>query len=108
MRTNKYKEIILDLLKKHHLLTVAEIHKAVKVADYSTVFRNIEILLKERLIKKVELGNKKVSYEVEHKKHDHFICNDCGRVESIIVPRNFIKGKKVDDITVRGSCGECA
>lgn len=61
MRTNIYKEHILNLLKKKHLLTIAEIHKAIPDADYSTVFRNIEQLLKDRKIKRILVDNKSVA-----------------------------------------------
>ncbi len=107
MRTNVYKGQILKLLKKKHLLTIAEIHKAVPNADYSTVFRNVEQLLKGKQIKKIMVDNRSIAYEFSKDSHDHFICNDCGKVESIHLPRNSIKDRKIDDITIRGSCGNC-
>lgn len=107
MRTNIYKEHILKLLNKKHLLTIADIHKAIPDADYSTIFRNIEQLLKDKEIKKVMIDNKSIAYESSKDSHDHFICNDCGTIESIHIPHTFIKGRKVDDITVRGSCNKC-
>ena len=108
MRTNIYKEKILSLLKKKHLLTIADIHKAIPEADYSTVFRNVEQLLKNKEVKKVMIDNKSVAYELSHGGHDHFICTECGVVESIHVPRTSIKGHTVEDVTVRGSCQDCA
>lgn len=108
MRTNVYKEQILKLLQKKHLLTIAEIHKAIPDADYSTVFRNVEQLLTDKKIKKVIIDNKSIAYESAKESHDHFICNDCGTVEAIHIPHDAIKGKKVDDITVRGSCDGCS
>ncbi len=107
MRTNIYKEHILKLLKKKHLLTIAEIHKAIPDADYSTVFRNVEQLLSDKKIKRVMIDNKSMAYESAHESHDHFICNDCGKVEEIHIPHKAIKGRRVDDITVRGSCTNC-
>ena len=107
MRTNVYKEKILDLLQKKHLLTIAEIHKAIPEADYSTIFRNVEHLLADKEIKKVMIYNKSVAYESAKESHDHFICNDCGTVEPIHIPHKSIEGRKVDDITVRGSCNKC-
>lgn len=107
MRTNVYKEKIISLLRKKHLLTIAEIHKAIPKADYSTIFRNVEQLLADKKIKKVMIDNKFVAYESAKEGHDHFICNDCGTVESIDIPHNSITGRKIDDITVRGSCDKC-
>lgn len=109
MRTNVYKEKILKLLQKKHLLTIAEIHKAIPDADYSTVFRNIKHLLKDKEIKKVMVDKRSISYESAQQCHDHFICIDCGLVESIHIPlpHTSITGRKIDDITVRGSCNKC-
>lgn len=108
MRTNTYKEKILAILKKKHLLTIAEIHKAIPDVDYSTVFRNIEQLLSDKIIKRVMVDNKSIAYESANESHDHFICNDCGAVESIHIPHKSINGHKVEDITARGSCDECS
>lgn len=107
MRTNVYKERILALLKKKHFLTIAQIHKAIPDADYSTIFRNIEQMLSDKEIKRVMIDSKSVAYESSHESHDHFICNDCGKVEEIHISRNSMKGRKVDEITVRGSCADC-
>jgi len=107
MRTNIYKTKILDLLQKKHLLTIAEIHKAIPEADYSTIFRNIEQLLSNKQIKKIMIDNKSIAYESVKDSHDHFICNDCGTIEAIHIPHKSIEGRKVDDITVRGSCNKC-
>ena len=107
MRTNRYKEQILQLLQKKHLLTIGQIHKAIGEADYSTVFRNIEQLLSDKQIKRVVIGSKSIAYESAHENHNHFICNDCGKVEEIHIPFTSIKGRRVDEIAVRGSCGEC-
>ncbi len=108
MRTNIYKEQILSLLKKKHLLTIAEIHKVIPDADYSTIFRNVEQLLGDKEIKKVMIDNKSVAYESSKDSHDHFICNDCGGVESIHLPiRKQLKSRSVTDITIRGTCDGC-
>ena len=63
---------------------------------------------KDKEIKKVMIDNKSIAYESSKDSHDHFICNDCGTIESIHIPRKSIKGRKVDDVTVRGSCNKCA
>ncbi len=107
MRINVYKEYILKLLKKKHLLTIAEIHKAIPTADYSTVFRNVEQLLAERKIKRVMINNKFTAYESYQESHDHFICVDCGKIEEVNISHNLIKGRKIHDVTVRGSCSKC-
>jgi Fe2+ or Zn2+ uptake regulation protein len=108
MRTSLHKNKILKLLSKRHLLTIAQIHKAIPKVDYSTIFRNVEQLLKAKLIKRVLIDNKSVAYESSKESHDHFICNDCGKVEEIHVSRKDLsEDRVVSDITARGICGQC-
>lgn len=110
MRTNKYKDRIVDILKNGHLMAIEDIRSQISEADFSTIYRNIELLLKEQKIKKVVVDNKHTLFELraDHE-HDHFICDDCGSIESIELPRlaKSLKGKKVNEITVHGSCNAC-
>lgn len=109
MRTNVYKEKILSLLRKKHFLTIAEIHTLLPEADHSTIFRNVDQLLKNKEVRKIMIDSRLVAYESVHENHDHFICNDCGKVEvvHVPVPASALGGRKVEDITVRGICAEC-
>ncbi len=109
MRTNTYKEKILKVLTKKHLLTIAQLHEAIPEADYSTIFRNIEQLHKDKLIKKIVIGNKINAYELAHEDHGHFVCDDCGNIEAvdISISKNKLKNKTINDITFRGVCGKC-
>lgn len=109
MRTSIYKKEILKVLSKHHVLSIADIHRAIPDADYSTIYRNIEKLLEEKEIKKVLIDQKTSLYEiVDDHAHDHFVCDDCGDVAEISIPREGLGVKlPVSDITVRGQCGDC-
>lgn len=108
MRNSSYKNNILEMLSKKHLLSVAEIREEVG-GDFSTVFRNLEALVKEGIIKKVVVSKDSVMYEkLEGYNHDHFVCDDCGKVESLEISHKNIKIKGlVKDILVRGTCGSC-
>jgi len=108
MRTNIYKDQIVKLLKKKHLLTIAEIHKAIPNADYSTVFRNVEQLLKDSTIKRVLVDSKSVAYESSKESHDHFVCNDCGKIKEVHISRESLpRDAFISDIMVRGTCKNC-
>ncbi|MDQ5883355.1 MAG: hypothetical protein QG654_268 [Patescibacteria group bacterium] len=108
MKTSSYKYKILSLLSKKHLLSVAEIQEKVG-ADFSTVFRNLESLVKEEKIKKIFISKDSVMYEKStDNSHDHFVCDDCGKVESLEISHKNIKVKgSVKDILVRGTCAGC-
>jgi len=112
MRTNVYKEKVLEILKKNHLLSISDIHKNVSDADYSTVYRNVKQLVAEEKIRKVVLDKGSVMYELSKKenKHDHFLCLDCGEVEEIQLSRKSVPVSKkhtIHDLLVRGVCEDC-
>jgi Fe2+ or Zn2+ uptake regulation protein len=109
MRTNIYREKIIKLLSMSHLMTMGEIHIALQDANFSTIFRNIEALVNAGIVKEIVLDKDVVFYELNEvgHKHDHFVCNDCGVVEAIHMPHHSIKGRKIEDITVRGTCNNC-
>lgn len=106
MNKNIYKEKILNLLKKHHLLNISDIHKNIKDADYSTIFRNVEQLVKENKIKKIIIDKNNTNYESIEEDHYHFICNKCEKIEEI-KEKIKIKNKEITDILIRGYCNKC-
>lgn len=109
MRVSLYKEQILDLLKSSHLLSMTEINQQISGADFSTIFRNVEQLCAEGLVRKVVVAKDVILYEIAEKnhRHDHFVCTDCGTIESIQLPKKIIGKSKVSDVLVRGVCEEC-
>lgn len=112
MRTNTYKQKILELLGQSHLLSIADLHAALPEADYSTIYRNVEQLCAEGLIKQVVLDKDCVQYELnqsEHQ-HDHFLCTSCGDVGE--VEKSDITIKSLDnclitEVICKGLCQKC-
>lgn len=112
MKTSIYKQKILNLLEKKHLLSIADIHAQLSDADYSTIYRNIEKLVSEDQIRKIVFDKGNVKYEIakESGNHDHFLCTDCGDVEKIHVPASKLSLSSkyvVSDLVVRGLCEDC-
>lgn len=112
MKISIYKEKILNLLKKNHLLSISDIHDMLPKANFSTIFRNVEILKMEGVIRQILKDKDTVLYEYVGKGyvHDHFVCDDCGDVQTIHVDKKalHIKGKgKAIDVTVHGVCDNC-
>jgi Fe2+ or Zn2+ uptake regulation protein len=70
-----------------HLWSIDELHESVVqalgAADYSTVFRAVSGLEREGLIKRIDLGDGKVHYELTEEHHEHIRCNGCGRVVEV-------------------------
>ncbi len=52
----------------------------------ATVYRTIDVLVKNNLVRKLELGEGRARYERkdmgEH--HDHIICIECGKIEEFL------------------------
>jgi Fe2+ or Zn2+ uptake regulation protein len=110
MRSSIYKDKVRSVLQGEHLLSLAHIQEKLGGVDFSTVFRNVEQLVAEGLVKKIVISKDTVLYEMVNQKHnhDHFVCNDCGVVESVRAPKFELKGKAiVTDVLVRGTCGDC-
>ena len=112
MRTNVYKDKILIFLKKNHLLSISDIHKKIGNVDYSTIYRNIAQLTREKKIKKVVFGKRNVMYEIvcARNQHEHFLCLDCGDIKkTYITPKtiNLPPKHKIIDVVVKGLCARC-
>lgn len=109
MRSNVYRDKVLAILEKEHLLSIADIRNKLSGVDFSTIFRNVEQLVSDRVIKKVIISKDIVLYEtVEKHAHDHFVCNNCGTVESVHLPKKIaLKGKAIVDVLIRGTCKKC-
>ena len=107
MRTNVYREKILQVVSNNHLLSISDICKKVAKANYSTIYRNIEQMASDGIIRKIVFDKNTVLYESVKQKdhHDHFVCVDCGNFESIQLPyvsRTLSEKHAIHDILIRG------
>src|SRR5256885_10064144 len=73
--------------EQKHLWSIDEPHEAVVqslgAADYSTVFRAVSGMEKDGAIKRIDLGDGKVHYELSEEHHEHIRCDSCGRVVEV-------------------------
>lgn len=109
MRTNVYKEKVLEAFRGAHLLSIGDIVHKIPKADFSTIFRNVEQLCTEGVVRRVTISKDVVLYEVVEKnhRHDHFVCTDCGVIEAIHLPKRLVSKGRVDEVLVRGACERC-
>lgn len=112
-RHSSKREKVLKVLQHHHgALSASVIHKALPDMNITTIYRNLELFVKDGLINKLNLGNDEAYYEYSKEPHHHAICNDCDEVIHFSAPEDKIKKLleledfKVDsiEITVRGTC----
>jgi Fur family zinc uptake transcriptional regulator len=85
--------------------------------DFSTVYRNLEMMAKEGILSTVHRDNGKSSYELCHKHHHHhLICTACGATRCIdFCPMDLIDKSVWEGFTpgkhrfeIMGICLECS
>lgn len=110
-RSNK-REKVLDMLKHSGAISAAALHKKLPGMNLTTVYRNLEIFVKDGIATRFSLGGDEALYEYAKEPHHHAICVDCDKVIHFHAPAEKIK-KLLDlqdfdvesmEITVRGKC----
>ncbi len=113
MRKSKSAEMIISLLENKGALSAKEISTHLNSFDRVTIYRSINKLLSEGLIREVNLEKSFHSYELSSLPHLHTKCVKCGKVGHIDMPKKLIeeiakysKNFNIHDIeiTVNGEC----
>ena len=112
--TTKRKEILEVLKKSRGTLSAADIHVTLPDIDLVTIYRNLDLFTKEKMIRRIHLGTEEAQYEYQSVPHHHAVCTDCDKVLHFTLPDEKIKkllgleGFQIDEIevTVRGVCKE--
>lgn len=113
LRLTPKRKRILEVLQAHHgTLSAKDLHAEVPDIDLATIYRNLELFAKEKLIHRVYLGEDEAQYEYQDEPHHHAVCNECHRVIHFTAPDDKIKQLlgiedfEVDkiEVTVRGIC----
>ncbi len=107
MKTSVYKQQIVDLLNEHHTLNIQSLCDYLHKPDFSTVFRNVEQLVNDGILKKIVIDTKCCVYELASHNHGHYICTNCKKIETIDVHDIPISSGSIKDITVSGICTSC-
>ncbi len=123
-KATKGRTCILEvLINEKGPITVAEISKKLgrNKVDEVTLYRALEALVSSGILRKVDLqrGNARY-YEFVETHHHHFVCSDCGAIESFSdklcekIVKNALKNsnifKKADthSLEIFGICSKCA
>ena len=112
--TKKRKEILDVLQSNHRTLSAADIHKKLPEIDLVTIYRNLELFVEEKLIKRIHLGTGQVQFEYQDEPHHHAVCIECEKIIHFTAPDAKLKkllgieNFEVDEIevTVRGVCAQ--
>lgn len=115
LKLTKKRQRILNILKSHDgTLSASDIHSQLPDVDLVTIYRNLDLFTKEKIIKQIHLGATEAQYEYQQQPHHHALCSACEKVIHFTAPDEKIKnllglnGFQVDEIevTVRGICSK--
>lgn len=123
-RMTKQRTVIYDILCADHTHPTAEViygktQEVLPNISLGTVYRNLNLLAEDGMIKKLDLGDDKVNFDGDITPHSHFICESCGKIIDINVDTNDLKQLENDlatknklivhsaELVFRGICDEC-
>jgi Fur family peroxide stress response transcriptional regulator len=121
-RTTRQLTAVYETLQGDHSHPSAEeIHRRVRKlspkVSLGTVYRNLQCLTAEGKIRTVHIGDRRARYDPTLEAHDHFICQQCGRVDDVWLKRDrrvnlaplVNQGFTVIDqsLAIHGLCRQC-
>jgi Fur family ferric uptake transcriptional regulator len=110
--TTKRREILDVLQKSHGTMSAADIHTVLPHIDLVTIYRSLDLFIKEKIIKQFHLSGGEAQYEFQTEPHHHAVCTTCEKVIHFTAPDKKLKKLfgitdfAVDEIevTVKGIC----
>ena len=89
LRMTKQRRTILEEIKKSKSHPTADkiydlVKKKIPGISMGTVYRNLDILSGEGLVRKLELAHTQRRYDGNIKNHYHILCTECGRIDDMI------------------------
>ena len=113
MKRTKKRQQILDALESvHGCISARALAKKISGIDQATIYRNLDLFVKEGLVKKFLFDGSEAVYESAHTNHHHAVCNDCEKVIHVDVSdKDLVRALDIKDfdiasveLVVRGSC----
>ena len=118
MRNSKQRDLIEQIVNSSHIHPTAEevyelSRQSIPNISLGTVYRNLNTLANEKLIRKIKVDESKYRYDHNKDKHAHFICTKCSNIidlnENILKGMDEFNGNIVTDIdlSLSGICKDC-
>ena len=118
----RQREVVLQVIRdSHEHLTANEIFAAAKSRlpsiSFATVYNSLRYLKDAGLVHEIKFGDGSSRYDRETDRHDHAICNECGKLVDFDLPqtaelmlaaarKSRFKPESVH-LTLRGLCADC-
>ena len=105
LRLTQKRHRLLSLFRRRQAWSIAELHRQLSGADLSTVYRNVDFLLRKGIVENVPLRGGQSRFELARTPHHaHLVCDRCQRAECIPCP---VKAKTDHYFEQRGLCSVC-
>ena len=117
MRKSIQRDLILEIINNscnhpNAYQIYEDARKTIQNISLGTVYRNIEVLLKENLITKIEGEDGMVHYDNIYTNHSHFICTKCKNIydiKKVLNEEKTIEGNLILSYNFKyiGICNKC-
>ncbi|MGB5917784.1 Fur family transcriptional regulator [Arcobacter sp.] len=83
----------------------------------ATIYKNVNSMVEKFFISEVKIPNEKSVYELIKEEHSHLVCEDCKRIEDIIIDTSSVLKElesqskfnvKHANVVFTGVCSQCA
>lgn len=123
LRPSKQRGRILELLQSTGIHPTAQwiydqLIKEFPNLSMGNVYRNIKILVEQRLIKKIDFGSTFDRFDANISRHYHFVCETCSSITDLQIPYDPRLDDKVNSnthfkadkhkIQFYGTCEKCS
>ena len=124
LRMTPQRQALLKLLSRTRTHPTADelfrqVRRRLPSVSHATVYRNLQELVRARLITTLERAGGPVQYDANPDDHHHFVCTRCGRVADIYLKdveyaidrtRSGVAPARVDraEVQLHGVCAACA
>ena len=103
-KRSKQRDRILELLGSTVSHSTAswiydKLKKEIPELSLGTVYRNLNILIEQGLIGKIDFGSTFDRYDANISPHYHFICERCGSIIDLKIPIDGELNKRVEKVT---------
>ena len=97
---------------------VQGVREVLPTVSHATVYRNLQELVREGLIRTLDRAGAAAQFEVNPDEHHHFVCRKCGQVWDVYLSsvdvrvnrrRTAIEGFQIDrrEVQLHGLCANC-
>ncbi|HKP47679.1 MAG TPA: transcriptional repressor [Pyrinomonadaceae bacterium] len=121
-RLTRQRQAVLDVIRaREDHPTANDIFAAARLQlpgiSYATVYNSLRFLKEAGLVHEIKFGDSASRYDRETDRHDHALCNECGKLVDFDLPqaaelmqaaarRSKFKPQSVQ-LTLRGVCPDC-